>query len=198
MRGRSHRSSAARAALCAGASALAIAVAVPHAHAADLPLKAPPVVDNGEFRAFIEGGASWTAGDSVRGFFPVLTPAVGFIGFYNGLVSQSLALRPRLGWEAATGFDYRFAASPWHVSAQFRYGEGRTSAQSPAGAINLAGFYGPGSTIIGSQFATAEDRETHWLADFAVGRDVNIGSSTLQVKGGIRVAELTSKLNIGT
>jgi hypothetical protein len=198
MRGRSQRSSAARAALYAGASALAIAVAVPHAQAADLPLKAPPVVDNGEFRAFIEGGAVWTAGDPVRGFFPTLTAAAGFIGFYNGLTPGSFALRPRLGWEAATGFDYRFAASPWHVSAQFRYGEGRASAQSPAGAINLTGFYGLGSTIIGSQFATGEDRETHWLADFAVGRDVHIGANPLQVKAGIRIAELTSKLNIVT
>ncbi len=192
---RSRRAAAARAALYGGASALAIAVAATPALAADLPFKArPPAVDNGEFRAFIEGGAVWTAGDPVRSSFPVLS---GFGGFSGG-TPGSFALRPRLGWEAAAGFDYRFAASPWHVSGQFRYGEGRTSAQSPAGSFTSTGFYGAGSTLTGSQSATTEDRETHWLADFAVGRDVDIGANRLQVKGGIRIAELTSKVTTTT
>jgi hypothetical protein len=106
------------------------------------------------------------------------------------------ALRPRVGWDVAAGFDYRFAASPWHVSGQVRYGQGRSS----TGFANS--FSGPsyylGSTLNVSQATTSVDRESHWLADFAVGRDLNIGANPLQVKAGIRIAQLTSTVDTQT
>ncbi len=166
--------------LLAGVSALAVVVAAPDLFAADLgvPLKAPEP-PAGTFSAFIEGGATWSGGGEIQ-----TNPPTVFLVPTTGSLSQ----RPKLGWEVATGFDYRFALSPWHVSAQFRYGAASTSASR--GPIVTAVPYPPGTATL-STSANSTDKETHWLADFAVGRDMAIGSG--QVKFGMRIAELTSK-----
>ena len=92
-------------------------------------------------------------------------------------------LKPDNGWEAAAGFDYRFAASPWHASAQIRYGDGQKSAAN-------ASFVSIGANSF-TQSATAGMRETHWLADIAVGRDVlGTEANPLQLKFGLRVVDL--------
>ena len=67
------------------------------------------------------------------------TTLAGLIGGGGG-IPREFNLTPTVGWEAAAGFDYKFANnSPWHVSGQFRYGEGgKTSgAASSAGAATL-------------------------------------------------------------
>ena len=179
------------------------------AYAADLPVKAPIVEAPGQFRVWAEGGAIWSGGDPITQVFS-LTDFNTSIGSLGGLgragnsIPGSFDLTPKLGWEAATGFDYRFANSPYHVSGQFRYGEGgKTSGTAsssgiidPALLVLLGGGGGglAGATIGGSETFAANYKESHWLADIAVGRDVfGSGPSAMQVKGGIRIAEFVAK-----
>jgi hypothetical protein len=181
------------------------------AYAADLPLtyKERIAETRGQFRIWAEGGAIWTGGDPISQDF-ALTDFTGSFPLAGGVLGSptipgSFHLTPKIGWEAATGFDYRFADSPWHVSGQFRYGEGgKTSGvASSAGFLNPAllalipgGVAGPfaGAVIGGSETFATNYKENHWLADIAVGRDVfGTGPSAMQVKGGIRVAEFIAR-----
>jgi hypothetical protein len=197
------------------------------AYAADLPVayKARPPEEPGRFTVWVEGGAIWTGGDSVARDFsltdfttfglgsmgPALTrpqASVGLIG--SGGIPGIFDLNPKIGWEAATGFDYKFAGSPWHVSGQFRYGEGgKTSGTATsAGSIDPSilaflstdpTFSGkcpsPGSCNFGgSETFAASYRETHWLADLALGYDIaGHGPTYVQVKGGLRIEEFVAQ-----
>ena len=171
------------------------------AFAADLPLayKAPVVGEPGRFRVWGEGGAIWSGGDPVSSDYN-LTDFTRLDALSDSArLPGSFDLTPKVGWEAAAGFDYRFAASPWHVSGQFRYGEGKASGfASYAGAIDpavLASVKGLRvSGFSGSSSSGAAYKETHWLADAAVGRDVlGGGASAMQVKFGLRLAEFVGK-----
>jgi hypothetical protein len=168
---------------------LTLAVAAPQVSAADLEnpyLKAPP---KGELNLFVEGGAYWTEGD------PVYAPW--------GFAPNIFELKPNVGWVAAGGFDYRFAASPWHVSMDFRYGQARSSANGSNSEAFFAAAVVPGGGIgyalSDTESANATHKETYALADFAVGRDVlGFGPDAMQVKLGIRVADLTATTNINS
>jgi Legionella pneumophila major outer membrane protein precursor len=179
------------------------------AYAADMAAayKARPVAEpRGQLRLWGEGGAIWTGGDPVSSNYR-LADFSSLATFGNGNVfggpAGILNLMPKIGWEAATGFDYRFAASPWHVSGQLRYGEsGKASGSaSSAGSIDpliIAAIpLPPGTVIGGSETYSANYRETHWLADLAVGRDV-IGDSpsAMQVKLGLRLSEFVGNTNV--
>jgi hypothetical protein len=145
-------------------------------YAADLPVKALPLAGPALFRAWIEGGAIWSGGDPVSSTY-------GLTGLFD--------LTPKIGWESATGFDYRLAGSPWHVSGQFRYGEGGKTSGLDSTTQTIA--FG-GASATGTQTFGAAYKETHWLADLAVGRDVaGSGPSALQLKGGVRVAEFVTR-----
>src|SRR5262249_13771101 len=149
-----------------------------------MPLKAPLIVERGRFQAFVEGGAFWTGGEPVRATFETAASsgALGPQGLFD--------LSPRRGWDTAIGFDYKFAASPWHVSGQFRYGQANTSdsATSSIGPVITHLFGSPTDFVLNATGqAAATLRETHWLADFAVGRDLNVGPDAMQVKVGVRV-----------
>lgn len=169
--------------------------AVFDAMAADLPLayKARAADSRGNLQLWGEGGAIWSGGDPILQS-GIVAPISGLPGFPSA--PYAFDLTPKLGWEAAGGFDYRFAASPWHVSAQFRYGEGRAKDQASAGGTFdpvLLGLLGVRSGS-GSETTATGYRETHWLADLAVGRDViGTGRDALQVKGGLRVADFASR-----
>lgn len=178
------------------------------AFAADLPLayKARPIESPGQFRVWGEGGAIWSGGDRLASDYSLPDySGLGVITNNGGTLPGSFDLTPKMGWEAAAGFDYRFAASPWHVSGQFRYGEGKASGfASSAGTLDAAqlallgrGLVIPaGASISGSQSFGATYKETHWLADIAVGRDVlGDGASAMQVKFGLRLAEFTGKMS---
>jgi hypothetical protein len=158
------------------------------AYAADLPVsyKAPAAREPGRFRVWGEGGAIWSGGDPVNAFYDSTNTVPG------------LDLTPKVGWEAAAGFDYRFGASPWHVNGQFRYGEARVTAGIagplvfPPGQLNL----GPLDTFTAFQSVDASNRESHWLADLAIGRDVlGTGRDAMQLNFGVRIAELKSSIN---
>jgi hypothetical protein len=148
-------------------------------YAADLPVKAPPLAGPALFRAWIEGGAIWSGGDPVSS-----TYGPGPAGQFDQT--------PKVGWEAAIGFDHRFAGSPWHISGQFRYGEGgkTTGLDSLTQTIPVPA---PASVTSTETFGAAY-KETRWLADLAVGRDIaGSGPSALQLKGGFRVAEFVTR-----
>ncbi len=180
------------------------------AMAADLPVayKAPPPESPGQFRIWAEGGAIWSGGDPVSQDFNLID-FTGFgglgvfgggIGGGTGTIPRHYDLTPKVGWEAATGFDYRIAGSPWHVSGQFRYGEGGKTggSASTSGTVDpaLLALLGGGRVGVfgGSENVSAGYKETHWLADLAVGRDlIGNGRDALQVKGGIRVAEFVAR-----
>jgi hypothetical protein len=158
------------------------------AYAADMPgyyKAAPAPQERGLLKLWVEGGAIWSGGDPIDSFYTQTVGLANVPGFF--------ALTPKPGWEAATGFDYRFAVSPWHVSGQLRYGEARASAS----ALITQNFIQPGgTTIITSDSPRADQRETHWLADMALGRDViGSGPDAMQFKFGVRVAELRSVIN---
>jgi hypothetical protein len=207
------------------------------AYAADLPVayKAPPPVEPGRFTAWVEGGAIWTGGDSVfrdfslndfttvgfsGGIQVVTRPLAGPLSLIGGGIPGIFDLNPKVGWEVATGFDYKFAGSPWHVSGQVRYGQGGNASGSAATSgildptllalINsrtigcfspIAGDNfpvvpnGPTSTACGGSETFAESyKETHWLADLALGYDIaGHGPSAMQVKGGLRIEEFVAR-----
>jgi hypothetical protein len=178
--------------LCAGVSTLALVVAAPKGMAADL-VKAPflkavapqePVVT-----MFLEGGVFWTGGTRsfssldgglLEGSFDSAGDQLGIEGFRS---------QQRMGWSGAGGVDYQFAASPWHVSVAFRYGQAKSSSD-----LVTCGVRGAPGCFSSSAAATAraEHREQHWVADFMVGRDFGLGSGNAQLKAGIRVANLSS------
>jgi hypothetical protein len=172
--------------------------------AADLPVayKAPPIEAAGQFRIWAEGGAIWSGGDPVsRNFNLIDFTGLGAISGI-GSIPRIFDLTPKVGWEAAIGFDYRFAGSPWHISGQFRYGKGGKTdgTASSAGTLDPAVLAALGGgvpvelVVSGSQtFATAY-KENHWLADLAVGRDViGRGRDVMQLKGGLRIAEFVTR-----
>ncbi|MGH2548227.1 MAG: hypothetical protein ACRDHN_02495, partial [Thermomicrobiales bacterium] len=171
------------------------------AYAADLPVayKARPELP-GQFRIWGEGGAIWSGGDPVLSNYSLFN-----LTTFSAIPGQ-FDLTPKIGWEVATGFDYRFAGSPYHVSGQFRYGEsGRASGSAstsgnldPALLALLGGNNNPfaGAVIGGSETQAANYREKHWLTDIAFGRDVaGNGPDALQVKGGLRIAEFVGTTN---
>jgi hypothetical protein len=109
-------------------------------------------------------------------------------------------LTPKVGWEAATGFDYRFPGSSWRISGQFRYGASGTASHSAAASFTaspavIAALGGNPATnsISGSDSVSSSHRETHWLADLAVGHDIaGTGRNAMQFKGGLRMAEFVA------
>jgi hypothetical protein len=109
--------------------------------------------------------------------------------------------KPGHGGEGAAGFDYRFAGTPWHISADVRYGSAqRTQAFGrngvvviPSGTLGVPP-YAPKAVGVGANGSMTE-REQHGVADFAVGRDVGLGLGQSQLKFGLRIAEIDNKAN---
>jgi Legionella pneumophila major outer membrane protein precursor len=166
------------------------------AFAADAPvyMKAAVPAERGQLRFWTEGGAIWSGGDPIDSFFTRTTiSALALIDTRQNF----FPLVPKVGWEAATGFDYRFAGSPWHVSGQFRYGEGRTTeTSSSATSFSISAGGGPLQTVSFADSEKVAHRETHWLADLALGRDViGTGADAVQFKFGTRIAELRATTN---
>ena len=188
-----------RAALCAGLSIAALSVAKP-ASAADIVLKAaPPVL--GETRLWVEGGAFWTGGDNIpyadglaalfgdgRGLGGIaLIGGIPLDGFGGGRVI------PKVGWDVGAGFDHRFAGTRWHVNGEFRYGTAKGSNSLTSSILIVDP--DPNDPFLLSASATTSTNltERHWHADIGVGYDVLTGPSTLQVKFGLRAAEVAAK-----
>jgi hypothetical protein len=193
-----------RFALGVSASVAVLAMAAP-AYAADLAVAAAPIVDRGEFRAYISGGAFWTGGDPVPynggfgAYFAALGPLFGGTPFAAGTTPEAT---PALGWDGAVGADYRFAGSPWHVNMQARFGQ--TDNIEDAGFGSTFGLAipdinpGPVVTAVNVTAVAPTDpslKETHWQVDFGAGYDFLRGT---QVNFGFRVAEIKSDITAST
>ena len=189
-----------RTALFAGVSSLALIVGASQLRAADVPatvpkavLKAPPPVQVGMLTVWLEGGAFWSGGDPFRLVVP--DEFVDFFGVSRlGSVPGLAAFRPRVGWEAAAGADWRFADSPWHVSFDVRFGAARSRDQAFSTAFTTL----TPNLFFSEPFSAQErvrERENHWVADLMIGRDIGLGSGQTQVKLGIRVAGLEAKVH---
>ena len=177
---------------------------------AALPVRREPLETRGQFRFWGEGGAFWSGGDSnILSHdlidFRTTTLLGSGVGFGGGLIPGFVDLKPKAGWEGAAGFDYRFANSPWHINGQFRYGQSGKG----GGTLSASGSLDPaiiallnngpppaGFSSSGNESFAASHDESHWLADLAVGRDViGSGPEAMQVKFGVRIAELTGTTN---
>ena len=186
-----------RFALGVSASIAVLAMAAP-SYAADLAVKAAPIVDRGEFRAYISGGAFWTGGDPVPyngglgAYIAALSGLLGGTPFAAGTIPD---VNPALGWDGAVGADYRFAGSPWHVNMQARFGQ--TDNIENAGFVSTFGLaipnVGGGASVNVTAVAptTPDLKERHWQVDFGAGYDFLRGT---QVNFGFRVAELKSDI----
>ena len=176
-----------RATLFAGVSVVALMAASPAVKAADLPTKAPVFtpkpVPQDRWSWWVEGGAFNTS-DPAAGPYPFLATPVG--------------IQPNMGWEGAIGFDYSpVAYAPYHFSGQFRYGQAQRKGKTfPASYFNPSFHFGTRTTtanVVGA--GSADIKEHHWLVDFAVGRDFQLGSGEAQAKLGVRVADIYAKIN---
>lgn len=169
-------------ALLGGVSALAVMAALPiPAQAADLrpkayqaPLAPQPV---SPWTVWLEGGAQGVSGgdSSISGLTPPFTPG-----------------KKTWGWSGAIGVDYRLDPF-WHVSADFRYGQNksRTTNGIQTGSLCVGSVSGHCSVTKTAAGATSATRkESNWLADFMVGRDLGLGGGPLQIKFGLRVAQI--------
>ena len=174
----------ARKLLCVTVSIIALSVASPQVRGEELRPIAVRAADPGRCEWWGEGGVTTTIGGDAH---------LGGFGFDGG--------KSKWGPEVAAGFDCRFALTPWHVSAQVRYG----SNSQQSGAFNPRGTFlsrtaraGPGTPsafvpVLANGSGNFSQRETHALADFAVGRDVGLGLGQTQLKVGLRIAEIEAK-----
>ena len=160
-----------RAALLVSTSVVTLALALPEARAADIPMKpmytkAAPIEPQPLWTWYIEGGGFNTTGDTLFG---------------------AGETKAKFGWEGAIGLDYRIAGSPWHISGQFRYG--RAGDRNSA----ISGFFSAPGIGSGSVVGNLNHKESHAVADFAVGHDIGIGTGQAQLKFGVRVVDLSAK-----
>jgi hypothetical protein len=108
-----------------------------------------------------------------------------------------------VGWDAAVGFDYRFAGTPWHVNMQARGGEARGSAAISAPPFSQTSlqieeccdppigiFTSDSRSTRGISNTSAELKESHWQADFGMGYD--FVPRSMQINFGVRVAEVSA------
>src|SRR5581483_7388832 len=131
--------------------------------AADLPTKAPsravaPAPSPWTF--WLEGGAQAVAGDP---FVPLLNPPFD-------------AKPSAWGWDIAGLLDYRFNGY-WHVSADFRYGANKRHFNSFQRACASTPFTATCFTPLNGN-NSASSKESNWVADFMVGRDIGVGSGS--------------------
>ena len=143
--------------------------------------KAPPLAANA-WTVWAEGGAFSTGGGTVH--------------FGDAIDAGRL----RWGADGGAGFDMRFGGTPWHISADVRYGSSQHSGSFTRNGTIVVPSGTPGVPPFGTFAApvaangTFTNREEHELADFAVGRDVGLGVWPVQIKAGLRIAEISSKL----
>ena len=174
--------------LLLGVSSIALAALAPAARAADLADTSVPVAASlPPLTVFVEGGVNWANGDRL---YPN-TPLPNFFSPFAGA-----------GGEVAAGLDYRFNDT-WHASASFRYGWSKRNIHHDASQdVTFArppgdGTSGPNRSFdtTSAQAGTVHVRSSHLVADFAVGRDLGIGSGEAQVKLGLRYADLSEKIS---
>lgn len=174
--------------LLLGVSSIALAALAPVARAADLADTSVPIAASlPPITVFVEGGVNWANGDRL---YPN-TPLPDFFSPFAGA-----------GGEVAAGLDYRFNDT-WHASASFRYGWNNSNKHHDSSeSVTFVRPPGEGTSgtsrsfdVTGAKAGTVHVRSSHLVADFAVGRDIGIGSGEAQVKLGLRYADLSEKIS---
>jgi len=192
------------AALCAGVAMAALSMVVP-ARAADLEFKAPaPLV--GDTMLWGEGGVFWTGGDPLQAGGTDIEDFYG-LGCFGGSCGGGIGNFPpcsigvrclnddpfnvnaKMGWDAAIGFDHRFAGTNWHVNGEGRFGDAKGSAFDQESLALIT----PTEAVGLINASTAGLNEWHWQGDIGLGYDVITGPSPLQVKFGLRIADITQR-----
>lgn len=143
-----------------------------------------------------EGSSSWTGG----GDFNVPT--------IPSLTAPYTPFLPGAALEGAVGFDYHWESQPWHFIFDMRYGKTPTKSSNSSSSTSstqtsrsTAVTYPTGSivhTIITDKKTTTKkshdansgEEENHFVADFMIGRDLGVGTSSPQLQLGIRIADL--------
>jgi hypothetical protein len=189
-------------ALLASASLIALAIASSDLRAQSVQSTPPPPAvgaPQGQWSTWSEAGLTG---------HPATDPAIGLppLGPFANMT-------PGVGWEGALGFDYQLACEaatapfltkanparcllPYHIVGQFRYGQ-NAGGSDPFSLANapLTVFTPLGASHTALVSATGSgtlNQESHWLVDFAAGKDFGLGSGNVQAQLGIRVAEITS------
>lgn len=197
-----------RAVLCAGLSVAALSMAQP-AQAGDLDTPFVKAAPRGETRLWAEGGVFFTGGDRIQfasgdpffggkgrtidGPFPpegVFPPCF----FNNCQLRADPSVKPWIGVDAGAGFDHRFAGTRWHVNGEWRGGVG-FGKKSYTDAFSFTD--GTDSFVFNSP-VEAKLLEWHWHADLGMGYDIISGRTPLQIKFGLRVAEVGALNKITT
>jgi Legionella pneumophila major outer membrane protein precursor len=176
------------------------------ARAADVPVFKAKGPERGLFRWTLEAGAFWTGGDPIPfNTGDIFGRGIG-IGFPFILLPDIIGggedpnVRPKVGWDVAIGFDYRFPGTPWHINGQFSYGEAKGS-KDVASSFSL--IQPPPDTSVAFSSATnANLKKRHWIVDFGAGYDIFTGASNrpalLQANFGMRIAEIKATNRVNT
>jgi hypothetical protein len=159
-----------RGSLLKGASTLALSITGYSAQAQGV----QPIYSASHWTVWIEGVSFQTAGGGVN------VPSL------PGLTTPFTTINPRGGWEGAGGFDYAWSGG-WHFVFDIRYGKSRTAYAGQSGSSFISSI----KTFFSSHNAqTMSERESHFVTDFMIGRDLALGGSEIQF--GVRVADLTA------
>jgi hypothetical protein len=116
---------------------------------------------------------------------------------------------PRTGIEGALGFDYRWDRS-WHFVFDIRYGRSSAATRNSSGPSTTAtfttfsvplpsrppfsGFRVNNQTD--STTARTTQRESHFVADFMIGRDLGLGTFRPDLQFGLRIADLRAAAKV--
>ena len=172
----------ARGTLLTGASALALSIS---GYSAQAQFVLPATNTPSPWTVWVEGASFQTGGGGMN--LPSLP----------GLNAPFMTVGPKGGWEGAAGFDYNVQGA-WHFVFDIRYGKSRTANNSSSSSSSSSfhttifkTFFSSHNSSSNSQ--SAWERESHLVADFMVGHDVGLGTTTGQWQVGIRVADLSAK-----
>jgi hypothetical protein len=168
-----------RGSLLTGASALALSISGSGAQA-----QSTAGFGSQGSTIWVEGGLFATAGGSYN------IPSI------PGLGAPFTSFNPQGGIEGAFGLDYRLPNDPaWHYVFDFRYGQSRTASSNSSSSSSSSSVFGSLFYFSSIKTATtsttqATEWESHFVADFMIGRDLGVGATPPELQFGIRIAAL--------
>ncbi|HUE12247.1 MAG TPA: hypothetical protein VMQ54_14945 [Steroidobacteraceae bacterium] len=107
---------------------------------------------------------------------------------------------PKSGIEGAAGFDYLWPNQPWYFVFDVRYGQTKTAtANSSSFHSSIIFPFGTPSFAFAQTTTTADqgtEKESHFVADFMIGRDLGVGSNAPELMIGLRVVDLRATASV--
>jgi hypothetical protein len=158
-------------------SALALLAAAPEDSRAQ-----QPISSFHQWNFWVEGGGTWALGPQ---------PGLAGIGSTGVQIGQ-----PGVGGEGALGFDLRIDPV-WHLWGQFRFSHNKIASRpnSPKATFLVSTDGSIFSPVAVKGTGSISGSEDHWLADFMVGRELNLGRGVNQVQLGFRMASISELTN---